>query len=385
VGRRSLAAVAAACVWAGCNIYTPDLLSEAIQSDDGGVDASEAAPDDSAAVDVPGEDGCAPGFGRCGLAQCTVQFAADPKNCGACGHDCQGAPCLGGACQPILVAGQQSGPAYVALDDTAVYWTNSGNGTVWRANKDGGGRMQLAGGQQTPWVIAVRRGQVYWSQNGSGGAIVTVPATGGVARELSGPQPSPRGLAIDDSYVYFVTEDPDAGTVQRMLLDGGDLSILASDQQSPKEVVLTPAAIFWSNPGDGTIMRLPMAAAGVDPTIVASGLGTPFGLATDGTFLYWTSHPTSTPDAGAVGRASFDGKQKQFLASAQPLPRGIAVDATYAYFTNEVEGTVKRVPVGGGTVVTLASGQVQPWGIALDDTFVYWAARGGGNVLRVAK
>ena len=65
--------------------------------------------------------------------------------------------------------------------------------------------------------------------------------------------------------------------------------------------------------------------------------------------------------------------------TSSPFVEGLAVDANYVYFTvlgDESDGTVDRVPKGGGEVETLASGQIRPWGITLDDARVYWIDQG---------
>jgi sugar lactone lactonase YvrE len=62
------------------------------------------------------------------------------------------------------------------------------------------------------------------------------------------------------------------------------------------------------------------------------------------------------------------------LASGQAEPFAIALDANYVYWTNNYNGTVMRVPVGGGTPAAVATGQGHPEGIAVDGANVYWTS-----------
>jgi hypothetical protein len=79
------------------------------------------------------------------------------------------------------------------------------------------------------------------------------------------------------------------------------------------------------------------------------------------------------------------------LASAQNTPRDIAVDAVNVYWCNSgtpgaTDGTIMKVPIGGGTPVTLASGQDNPEFLTIDATTVYWSnlgPGGAGEVMRV--
>jgi hypothetical protein len=80
-------------------------------------------------------------------------------------------------------------------------------------------------------------------------------------------------------------------------------------------------------------------------------------------------HNTGSPD-GTVMKVPLGGGTPAPIASGQVSPRHIAVDSTSAYWTTST--TVMKVPLGGGTLTTLASGQTNPQAIAVDSTSVYW-------------
>ena len=75
--------------------------------------------------------------------------------------------------------------------------------------------------------------------------------------------------------------------------------------------------------------------------------------------------PTPRPDAVDPGGAPT-------TLAASGWPYGIAVDGTHVYWTECSAYTVMKVPLGGGTPVTLASNQAEVWAIAVDATNVYW-------------
>src|SRR5262249_46285224 len=63
---------------------------------------------------------CPSGGSRCNGA--CVDEQSDRKNCGACGHDCLGAVCASGKCQPVtLVTGQDGCPGKDELVSRKVY------------------------------------------------------------------------------------------------------------------------------------------------------------------------------------------------------------------------------------------------------------------------
>jgi sugar lactone lactonase YvrE len=64
------------------------------------------------------------------------------------------------------------------------------------------------------------------------------------------------------------------------------------------------------------------------------------------------------------------------LPGTTDAPMGIAVDATSVYWAAYVGGAIRKVPTGGGAMVTLASDQ-SPTAVAVDATSVYWVTATG--------
>jgi hypothetical protein len=85
-------------------------------------DAPDATPD--AIDDTATEDACT----VCGVS--CVDTDSDPKNCGACGHDCTPGPCNSGVCGSFTLATSSGGINFLAVFDGTLAWTNYETGAV---------------------------------------------------------------------------------------------------------------------------------------------------------------------------------------------------------------------------------------------------------------
>jgi hypothetical protein len=120
--------------------------------------------------------------------------------------------------------------------------------------------------------------------------------------------------------------------------------------------------------------------------VLASDQMGPALVAVDSTSVYWTNELDGTVLSVPIG-----GGSQTTIASAQSLPQFIVVDSSDVYWTNGgtaaesyADGSVvKTTKGGGGSLVTLATLQNNPQAIAVDSSHVYWTSFGSGTVVTV--
>ena len=335
------------------------------------------------------QPGCAQPTPDCQSGTCTcletvcggscLDTKTDGRNCGACAHDCQGASCQMGACQPVALASNLSSPWGIAVGGGNVYWTNSGDGTVMTLPAIGGATpTTLATTQSTPMSIALDAAHAYWVDSAAGTVMqCALAGCGGAPGALATGQGTPWGVAVDMTSAYWTA----GSNVERSLLVDAGAVPVGTDPKTAYPIAVDGINAYWAD-SVGSVLKCAVGGCSTPTTLATSLLnGAAYGLSIDAANVYWTNNVTGT--VSMVSKSN--GSGATVLAVGQKSPFGIAVDATSVYWANNGDGTLMKVAIAGGAAVTIASGQGGPIGVAVDAGYVYWTNGNGGTVMRVVK
>jgi len=114
------------------------------------------------------------------------------------------------------------------------------------------------------------------------------------------------------------------------------LEEIASSQGQPYGLALGPSHVYWTNLLTGTANDAPTINP-IDPFTIAFGLGTPQDIQVDYTHFYVTEF-----SSGQVRRKPLVGGGMPMQVLAQGGPFGLALNGTYVYWTTLGGGTIMR-------------------------------------------
>jgi len=108
-------------------------------------------------------------------------------------------------------------------------------------------------------------------------------------------------------------------------------------------------------------------------------------LAVDATRVYWVDDGNDIPGSGRVFAMDKRGGEPTLLVEGETRIFGVAVDGSFLYWTNgasaQTAGSVKRQPLGGGSAVTLdAAPTYNPAWIYAGAAGAYWFGTGNSGI-----
>lgn len=321
----------------------------------------------------------------------------DRRNCGTCGKQCAG-DCVGGVCQPAILAENQTSLAGIAVDSDYVYWINTGGGpntgTVARIKKTGkpAAVEVLSSAENRPCGIAVNLNGVYWTnrgtENGTDGAVRGKLKSGGAAFDIVTGQQMPCSIAVNLATAYWVNSE--TATVRTKIWSG------ALSASATPEIVYTPSTqydhvqrigidastLYFSNMNNNiswyySLYRVPLLNIAGGATMMrqasSRSANVEMRVAVSGSDGFYTVND------GVVGRA---GAGYQYEKSGLPQPKGVAADLKSVYWAQT--GAIMRSPnppVMNWDTATQLIKAASPTEIAIDDDNVYYLEPTLGQVM----
>ncbi|MEW6128691.1 MAG: C25 family cysteine peptidase [Acidobacteriota bacterium] len=282
-----------------------------------------------------------------------------------------------------LTSGNQN-PMGVAVDATNIYWLEQSSGELKKMPKMGGAMTTLASGLSNPRLLVVNGDFLYFTEDTSPYRIGKIAISGGSITTLINVPPDlqdslgAKGLAVDGTYVYWTEGCCGSGKVRKIPVGGGAATLLAQGVQggNPKGLALDESFVYFVDWGcccSGGIHRVSKAGGAV--TALGTGLLCgPTNLAVDEDFVYW-AEAGNVPGNSSVNKIAKSGGATIALAGGVESPVQVAIDAAYVYVTASGSSLVKKVPKAGGTAINLATNLNAPWGIAEDAAFIYCTER----------
>lgn len=217
---------------------------------------------------------------------------------------------------PVLVTPADEGQNPVLVNG-AVYFAEYNADDVVRVFPDGGAR-QVVDTTSSPHAVAVDNTHVYYTSGQPSFYRVPLPDGGG---EVAGPQAffAPGSVVLDnDRYYYSYTDgsqNPGAGHVvsfTKAAAGQGKIEY-GGDNVVPRGVVVDDTYIYWVNSGtfeeisgaptkfDGQVRACPKAGCPTTgPIVLLSGLGRPWEIGQDATAIYICVYGNYKQAGGAV-------------------------------------------------------------------------------------
>ncbi|MEZ4220734.1 MAG: hypothetical protein R3B13_07365 [Polyangiaceae bacterium] len=218
---------------------------------------------------------------------------------------------------------------------------------------------------------------------GSGGAGGIAGSGGGLACDGGAPCVVPLvpasgassfGIDLDATDIYYAS-----GTdVWRLPRFGGTAVSVASGLLGPRHVAVDDIHVVFS---DGARKVYVTAKSGGGATLLytaSNGSAQIGGVATDGSYAYFTETSDKSSFDGAVSRVALSGGLPKVLALLPAAaPEGLFLDGAFVYVAERIGQSVVRIPAAGGAPTPVATGRDQPVDVVVSGNWIAWAENGG--------
>lgn len=306
---------------------------------------------------------------------CETDILSSGENCGACGSDCSGGPCVGGVCgDPALsVARKQDGVCEMVSAGPAIFWANCGGGEIMAMPDPTRRPVELASRQGWVRGLAVDDTHVYWSRSTPGQAgIWRVARTGGTPTQLV-VDDHVGGIAVDAESVFwarwvFVDDQDEEGGVHSAPKDGGPSLVLAKGPAS--ELTIDATSVYWADPQARTLNRGEKSGSGV--TVLAP-TGDVSAIRVVGGTILWA-------DNDGLFAVNDSGGGAEFIDRYSSGGIGAADGSLYYARGREI---VKRALSGTESTQVAWVSEGSVGGIALVSDYLFWGNFNTNEVFRL--
>jgi formylglycine-generating enzyme required for sulfatase activity len=145
----------------------------------------------------------------------------------------------------------------------------------------------------------------------------------------------------------------------------------ATNNPSLYGVAFDGSNLYWTDQSTNTIWWATLDQQAWEQYIVTSGQGV-IGLAIDDSYFYWVNGGNNGNNTLGRANRNFLGFNPSLITGAMG-PRSVASDGTYIYWTNLFSNTIGRANRDGtGINQSFITGADIPAGVAVDGTHIYW-------------
>ncbi|MDB4980812.1 MAG: repeat domain protein [Myxococcales bacterium] len=296
-----------------------------------------------------------------------------------------------GAPATVACGGNASGRVVLAGDD--VLWTvQQPGGVLMKAPLVGGVPKELVRAKVGAVGLVVVDAYAYFTLPGAN-QVLRVPLAGGQAEVVTGALDFPLFVASDGASLFVTSGQKYAGVVSKVSLDPRTANAhppltLMDGLPGPRGLAVADGFVYWTDVFDGALLRTadrPDDAAHDGGTRVAArlaaGLSGPSDLALAGRYAYVADQ------RGSLARIPLVGGDPELFTDARGTPYGVATDGASLYWTTRGNpGGVFKIPLAGGAPLALVTGEADAHFLSVGVTAVVWGTWGnGGAIRRVAK